>query len=115
MHSDRASDSTGFRHPVAWLFQDVRYTCHAKEDGSWDRTEWTDVKFKLGLALPNLPYMIDGDKSLTETNAILLYLGEKAGLCGKTAFDRAEVRYFTLREAGHHCALCVLCCAVPCA
>jgi len=36
-------------------------------------------KDKLGLNLPNLPYLIDGDKIFTESNAMLHYIPIKAG------------------------------------
>ena len=34
--------------------------------------------------LANLPYLVDGEKCICQTNAIFLYLGEKLGLNGKT-------------------------------
>ena len=43
----------------------------------WDRSCWTDVKFKLGLDFPNLPYLIDGEVNLTETVAIQKYIAKK--------------------------------------
>lgn len=41
-------------------------------------------KFTLGLDFPNLPYLIDGDLKLTQTNTILRYLARKYKLDGKT-------------------------------
>ena len=59
-------------------------------------SEWTDAaiplseegqnmwfkekKHNLGLDFPNLPYMLDGDVKLTQTLAIMRYLGRKFGL-----------------------------------
>lgn len=37
-------------------------------------------KFNLGLDFPNLPYLIDGDLKITQSLAILRYLGRKFGL-----------------------------------
>ena len=43
----------------------------------FSRQDWLDEKQNLGLDFPNLPYMIDGDFSLTETFAIHKYLADK--------------------------------------
>lgn len=50
----------------------------------YDKSEWLAVKFKLGLAFPNLPYYIDGDVKITQSKAIMRYLARKHGLCGTT-------------------------------
>ena len=59
----------------------------------FSRSEWLEVKFKLGLPLPNLPYMIDEDVKLTESIAIHRYLADKymPELLGRTETQRAEV------------------------
>ncbi|XP_077485543.1 glutathione S-transferase Mu 2-like [Amblyomma americanum] len=44
------------------------------------RDEWLAEKFKLDLDFPNLPYLIDGDVRMTQSQAILRYLGRKHGL-----------------------------------
>lgn len=73
--------------------QDVRYEVVRKEDDSgWSRDAWNSVKYELGLDFPNLPYLIDGDLKITQSNACLAYAGEKAGLGPKTAKQRAVVR-----------------------
>uniref|UniRef100_A0ABI7ZZA7 glutathione transferase n=1 Tax=Felis catus TaxID=9685 RepID=A0ABI7ZZA7_FELCA len=45
----------------------------------YDRSQWLDEKFKLGLDFPNLPYLIDGAH-----NIILCYIAHKHNLCGET-------------------------------
>ena len=55
------------------------------------RSCWMDVKFKKGLDFPNLPYLLDGEMKLTQTNAILRYLGRKYDLEGKTETDKGRV------------------------
>ncbi|CAG2109803.1 unnamed protein product, partial [Medioppia subpectinata] len=42
--------------------------------------DWQSEKFTLGLDFPNIPYDIDGDLKLTQSMAIMRYLGEKHGL-----------------------------------
>ena len=52
-------------------FQNKNYT---------DPEEWFGKdKQSLGFEYPNLPYLIDGDKKLTESNAILHYIPIRAG------------------------------------
>ncbi|XP_058034062.1 glutathione S-transferase 2-like isoform X2 [Ahaetulla prasina] len=47
-------------------------------------TEWTYEKEKLGLDFPNLPYLIDGDIKISQSNAILRYIARKHNMCGET-------------------------------
>ncbi|CAK8678975.1 unnamed protein product [Clavelina lepadiformis] len=47
--------------------------------------EWFDVKPTMGLDLPNIPYIIDGDVKMTQGFAIMKYLGKKFGLSPTTA------------------------------
>ena len=60
-------------------------------------SDWLDEKYALGLDFPNLPYLIDGDLRLSQTNAILLYLADKAGLSGRTP-EQAHTFFFVGRE-----------------
>ncbi|XP_053943535.1 glutathione S-transferase 2-like [Cuculus canorus] len=50
----------------------------------FDRSDWTNEKEKLGLDFPNLPYLIDGNTRLTQSNAILRYIARKHKMCGET-------------------------------
>uniref|UniRef100_A0A0G4FS09 glutathione transferase n=1 Tax=Chromera velia CCMP2878 TaxID=1169474 RepID=A0A0G4FS09_9ALVE len=65
------------------------YTLQKKEDGSWDRGMWMDVKYSKGLDFPNLPYLYDGEMKISQTNAIILHLAEKIGIAGKDPSERA--------------------------
>ncbi|KAF7492544.1 hypothetical protein SSS_10122 [Sarcoptes scabiei] len=61
-------------------FVDKRYNYGPAPD--FDRSEWLNEKFNLGLDFPNLPYYIDGDVKLTQSLAILRYLARKHKLDG---------------------------------
>jgi len=60
------------------------------EPGKWDFNAWFGVKpeFLKKNPLANLPYVLDGDVLVTQSNACYLYLGKKFKLMGK---DEAEV------------------------
>ncbi|KAL1480293.1 hypothetical protein MTO96_051158 [Rhipicephalus appendiculatus] len=62
-------------------FTDKRYKFGPAPD--YDRGEWLREKYTLGLRFPNLPYYIDDDVRLTQSLAILRYLGRKHGLAAK--------------------------------
>ena len=49
-----------------------------------------NVKFTLGFDYPNLPYLIDGDFKLTESNAMMRYIADKNSLLGSTPQERAR-------------------------
>ena len=44
-----------------------------KTANGWDRSAWFDVKFSLGIPMPNLPYLIDdsANVAISETWAVL--------------------------------------------
>lgn len=74
-------------------FEDKRYYTGPAPD--YEKKEWFDEKAKnpYGLAFPNLPYLIDGDVRLTQTHAIMRYLGRKYDLIGsnETEITRCEL------------------------
>ncbi|KAF7492545.1 hypothetical protein SSS_10122 [Sarcoptes scabiei] len=74
-------------------FVDKRYKIGSAPD--FDRGEWLNDKFNLGLDFPNLPYYIEGDVKLTQSIAILRYLGRKHKLDGQ---NEQEWRRITLCE-----------------
>eukprot|EP00795_Rhopilema_esculentum_P002478 gene2478-18140_t len=70
-------------------FEDKTY---AVGDGpTFDKSGWTSVKDSLGLDFPNLPYYIDGDVKITQSNAILRYIGRKYKLDGETEEEKRRV------------------------
>jgi len=81
----------GLVEHIRWLFiiLDIEY----KEHNPTSLEEWAVLKPTTG-DFPNLPYLKDGDFTLTETAAIPLYLIKKAGkeeLLGKTIQDQARI------------------------
>jgi glutathione S-transferase len=85
----------GLAQPVRYLFhyagqefEDIKYEQGDAPDFSADA--WRKDKFNLGLPFPNLPYLIDGDVKITQSNAILRYLGGKFDLLGESNKVRAE-------------------------
>jgi len=70
-------------------FEDKQYE---QGDGPGFSTEcWTSVKTSLGLDFPNLPYYIDGDIKITQSNAILRYIARKHNLLGENEKARVDV------------------------
>jgi len=57
----------------------------------YSRDEWLNEKQKLGLDFPNLPYLIHGHLKLTQSKAILYYLGRKFNLMGTNLKEQAYV------------------------
>ncbi|XP_019643930.1 PREDICTED: glutathione S-transferase Mu 5-like isoform X1 [Branchiostoma belcheri] len=70
-------------------YEDKRFQCGPAPD--YDRSEWLDIKHTFGLDFPNLPYYIDGDTKITQSNAILRYIARNNNLCGETEQERVRV------------------------
>ncbi|XP_040854599.1 glutathione S-transferase Mu 1-like isoform X2 [Ochotona curzoniae] len=70
-------------------YEEKHYTMGDAPD--YDQSLWLNEKFKLGLDFPNLPYLIDGTHRLTQSNAIVRYLGRKHNLCGETEEEKIRV------------------------
>ena len=64
-------------------FVDVRVDCGTPNTPEYKKM-WMDFKPQLDAVLdfPNLPYLLDGEVALSQSNAILRYLGRKHGLMG---------------------------------
>jgi hypothetical protein len=43
----------------------------------FDKSCWFDVKDKQNMIFPGLPYLVDGDKKLSQSQAILRYVARK--------------------------------------
>jgi glutathione S-transferase len=69
-------DIRGLGEPIKALLEYLRIPYSQDKYGKTD--EWKAKKSTMNMDFPNLPYLIDGEKSLSETEAILGYLCLKA-------------------------------------
>ncbi|KAM9344018.1 glutathione S-transferase Mu 5-like [Pholidichthys leucotaenia] len=88
-------DIRGLAQPIRLLleytgeeYEDKHYCCG--DAPNFDKSCWFDIKNSLGMDFPNLPYLIDGDKKITQSNAIMRYIARKHNLCGET--EEAKIR-----------------------
>ena len=74
-------------------YKPVNYTVSPKEGGGWDTSDWFNKKpaLKEKNALMNLPYIVDGDTVVTQSNACLTYLGRKFKLNGETEHEQTKM------------------------
>ncbi|CAI5777423.1 glutathione S-transferase Mu 1-like [Podarcis lilfordi] len=63
-------------------YEDKQYAFGDAPD--FDRSQWTNVKETLGLDFPNLPYLIDGEMKITQSNAIIRYIARKHKIWGES-------------------------------
>lgn len=77
-------------------FEDVHY--EQGDAPEFSRDAWLKVKSSAladEMDFPNLPYYIDGDVKLTQSQAILRYIARKYGAGSGLYEGSAEVRGFT--------------------
>ncbi|XP_068516284.1 glutathione S-transferase 2 [Anas acuta] len=89
-------DIRGLAHAIRLLleysgtpYEERQYRLGPAPD--FDPSDWTNEKEKLGLDFPNLPYLIDGNIKLTQSNAILRYIARKHNMCGETEEEKLRV------------------------
>ncbi|XP_043932662.1 glutathione S-transferase Mu 1-like isoform X2 [Protopterus annectens] len=70
-------------------YENKLYSCGKAPN--YDKSCWLDEKEKLGLDFPNLPYLMDGENKLTQSNAIMRYIARKHNLCGDTEKEKMRV------------------------
>lgn len=85
----------GLCHSVRLLLKHagVKYNEVLYDEGKFMDSEnsWFKVKPTLGLDFPNLPYLLDGDMKLTQSVAILRYLGRKYNMAPESEAERVKI------------------------
>ncbi|XP_056629359.1 glutathione S-transferase Mu 3-like [Triplophysa dalaica] len=89
-------DIRGLAQPIRLLleytgskYEEKLYSCG--EGPNYDKSCWIDEKNKIGMDFPNLPYLVDGDKKIVQSNAIMRYIARKHNLCGETEEEKVRV------------------------
>jgi len=72
-------------------FEDKHYVCAP----DYVSSDWFSQKTKLGLDFPNLPYFMEDDMKLSQSNTIMRYIARKHNLCGTTDKERAHCDMLT--------------------
>lgn len=92
-------------------FEDKRYPTLGTPPSESNSSDWLADKNAntFDLTFPNLPYLIDGDVHLTQTLAILRYLGRKLGFVGKTEREILRVELTEQQVADLRAAFAKLC------
>ncbi|XP_065404446.1 glutathione S-transferase Mu 1 isoform X3 [Macaca fascicularis] len=107
-------DIRGLAHVIRLLLEytDSSYEekKYFREDApDYDRSQWLNEKFKLGLDFPNLPYLIDGTHKITQSNAIMCYIARKHNLCGETEEEKIRVHIMKNQTMDNHMQLVMIC------
>ncbi|OWF51238.1 Glutathione S-transferase Mu 5 [Mizuhopecten yessoensis] len=83
----------GLAQPVRLLlrhagedYEDILY--EQGDAPGFDRNAWMSVKESIGLDFPNLPYYMDDDVKITQSNTIIRYIAGKYDLLGKTKEEK---------------------------
>ena len=79
----RAFPIRSILHYAGIEFEDVKYTPEAAADWFGRDKEGMKSAATKPLALPSIPYIVDGDMHIFQSMAVLKYAGRKAGLCAK--------------------------------
>jgi glutathione S-transferase len=68
------------------------YDLLEKPEGGWDLSCWLDNKILLKEKNPliNLPYVVDGDNVISQSNACFTYLGRKLNMMGASPEEMSE-------------------------
>jgi len=74
-------------------YEAKNYDARPKEGGGWDVTDWYGVKPALyeKNSLMNLPYVIDGEYVIAQTNACFTHLARVLGLYGSCYLEQIKV------------------------
>lgn len=107
-------DIRGLATPIRLLleyagveYEEKLYKCGPPP--TFDRSDWMNEKFTLGLDFPNLPYYIDGDVKLSQSAVIISHLARKHGLTGKTEADQLRVELGAAQVRDYHMDFARIC------
>ena len=83
------------------------YDVKPKVGGGWDASSWFGPKKELKKINPlmNLPYVIDNDVIVNQTNAVMTYLGRKLNLWGTTSSECVACEQLLVRCLSVWCSL----------
>lgn len=86
----------GLAQPIRMLlgYNQVDFVDELYEIGDgpdYDRSCWYEAKPKLNLEFPNMPYLVDGDVRITQSNAILRYVARKFDMTGHSEEEKIRV------------------------
>lgn len=81
-------------------YDEKRYTCGPPP--TFDRSDWLNDKFNLGLDFPNLPYYIDGNVKLSQSLVIMRYIARKYNLVAKNDADLLRVETLEAQVRDYH-------------
>nr|XP_015822945.2 glutathione S-transferase Mu 3 [Nothobranchius furzeri] len=70
-------------------YQEKFYVCG--EAPNYDISSWLNEKHKLEMDFPNLPYLLDGDRKIVQSMAIMRYIARKHNMCGETEDEKVRV------------------------
>jgi len=82
----------GLAEPIRLLMEYTGLKYNQKKYTTGD--DWQQDKAALGFDFPNVPYLLDGDKKVTESDAILQYVAIRSGhkeLLGTTDDDKVKL------------------------
>jgi len=84
-------------------YEDKRYKIGRAP--TYDRAQWISDKASLPLDFPNLPYWIDDDVKLSQSHAILHYLGRKYDLNGRDNAEQTRIELIEEEALDLHTAI----------
>lgn len=100
-------DIRGLATPIRLLleqagvqYEEELYKCGPPPD--FNRSEWMNKKFTMGMDFPNLPYYIDGDVKLSQSHVILRHLARKHNLAGNTEAEKCRVDLAATQAYDYH-------------
>lgn len=97
----------GLVSPIKYLleyagvsYEEKHYICGPPPN--FERPEWLADKASLDMDFPNLPYYIDGDIKLSQSEVIMRYLANKHNLHGKNLKDQLRAELIAAQVRDYH-------------